>query len=291
MLISDNSHTIQQDCIGDQQVKATDGFSLLISIYKNESAEYFSLCLQSLCEQTLPPNEIVLVLDGPIEAELKKVIEHFNEKLNINMVGYTENKGLGFALNFGLERCQYELVARMDADDICLPERFEKQVAFMQANASVDICGGYAQNIDENGDEKSLRKMPTETSEITRLIWSCPIIHPSVMFRKSKILSIGNYDVNTPYRQDDYELWIRAVRAGLIIANIDEALIKYRVYNHSKNNLNVACNRFKIGFSAIKEFDDRFIAYMSLLFPIACLILPRKVVVWLKSKFDPRIVR
>ena len=291
MLTNDKLPMIAQGNTVKVSENKTKRFSLLISIYKNESVEYLGLCLQSLCEQTLQPDEIILVLDGEVGDDLKKVIEHFSEKLNINMIGYPENKGLGFALNFGLKHCQYELVARMDADDICLPDRFEKQIAFMQVNSHVDICGGYAQNIDEKGCEKLLRKVPTDSSEITRLIWSCPIIHPSVMFKRSKILAIGNYDANVPYRQDDYELWIRAVRAGLSIMNLDEPLIKYRVYNRSKNNLKVAYHRFRIGFPAIKEFDDRFKAYLSLFFPIIRLVLPRKVTLWLKRKYDPRIVK
>jgi len=231
------------------------------------------------------------VLDGIIGDNLEKVIGHFSESLNINTVGYDENKGLSFALNLGLKQCCYELVARIDADDICLPYRFEKQIDFMKTHSNVDICGSYAQNIDEKGSEKLLRVVPTAPSEIKRLIWSCPIIHPSVMFKKSKILAIGNYDINTPYRQEDYELWIRAVRAGLTIVNLDEPLIKYRIYNRSKNNLKVACNRFKIGLSAVKEFDDSFIAYLSLFFPIVRLMLPRKVIVWLNKKYDPRAVK
>jgi len=266
-------------------------FSVLISIYKKESPDYLKKCFDSLIDQTLKAAEIVLVFDGEISNELETVVTGYMGRLPIIKISYTINQGLGYALNLGLKKCKFNLVARMDADDICLPERFEKQVAFMQANASVDICGGYAQNIDENGCEQSLRKVPIEKSEITRLIWSCPVVHPSVMFKKSKILAIGNYDAKIPYRQDDYELWIRAVRAGLTIANIDEPLIKYRVYNHSKNNLNVAYNRFKIGFSAIKEFDDRFKAYLSLFFPIVRLVLPKKMTIWLKSKYDPRIIK
>src|SRR5690554_5001347 len=112
-------------------------FTVLMSVYAKEQPDYFNQAFLSIWDQqTLKPDQIVLVKDGPLTAELDAEIQRWQEKLGkvLSVVELPENVGLGAALNEGLKACKYELVARMDTDDISLPARFEEQVAFMQTH-------------------------------------------------------------------------------------------------------------------------------------------------------------
>lgn len=106
-------------------------FSVLMSIYAKESPEFFSQALDSLAEQTVPADEIVIVKDGTVSSELESVLAQYAAKLPLKVVGYEQNRGLGYALAFGLQHCRYDWVARMDSDDIADKFRFEKQINFI----------------------------------------------------------------------------------------------------------------------------------------------------------------
>lgn len=267
--------------------------SVLMSLYAKERADFLNLALESLSAQTLMANEVVLVFDGPVSEQLASVVAYWKSSLNIIIVCLPENVGLSAALNLGLLECNNELVARFDTDDICLPSRLEFQVSFMIDNPCVDICGGNAVFIDSNGVEYSERCVPTEHQEIKRIIWSCPMIHPSVMFRKSRILSIGSYSSTAPHRQDDYDLWIRAIDSGLQFHNLSEYLIQYR-YNEDdfkKNSLAVGWNRFKIGVKPWFKYDRRLSSLCGLIYPMVRASLPKSAAVRLNrfvKIYDPR---
>jgi glycosyltransferase involved in cell wall biosynthesis len=116
-------------------------FSVLMSIYYKEKASNLDQCLESLANQTLPADEIVIVKDGLLNDDLNQVLELWIDKLPLKIVGYNENKGLAHALNYGLQYCLYELVARMDSDDICMTDRFEKQIDFIQKHNEIALVG------------------------------------------------------------------------------------------------------------------------------------------------------
>ncbi|MFT7009305.1 MAG: glycosyltransferase involved in cell wall biosynthesis [Colwellia sp.] len=264
-------------------------FSVLLSLYSKESPVYFDLSLDSISKQKLLPDEVVIILDGPITADLNKVIYSWVDILNIKIYSLDINVGLSAALNYGLSKCKFELVARMDTDDICLPDRFLKQVDLMSNNPSIDICGSWANDIDEYGTFLRLRTVPCDNRTIIRLIWSCPIIHPSVIFRKSKIERIGSYNVDAPLRQDDYELWLRAASNGLVFSNIPEALINYRypISYYGKNTIRVGLNRFKLGVPYVWKYDRRFFSVIAIFYPIVRPLIPI-FIINIISKFDPR---
>ncbi|MCK6263240.1 glycosyltransferase [Vibrio sp. ZSDE26] len=271
----------------------TSKLSVLISLYDGEIADYFSLAMESLVVQTLPAEEVVLVIDGPVRLELENAIIYWSDKLPLKLVRLNVNQGLARALNIGLKHCTHDLVARMDTDDLSHSYRFKQQVEFMTNHCDVDICGAYCDVISESGDKYDKLTVPTEHDEIKRLIWSCPMIHPSVMFKKEKILKIGGYSETAPRRQDDYELWIRAVSSGLVFANISMELISYRLARSSKtkNSLDVAWNRAKIGFSAVNSYDRRVFAYLALCYPMFRAIIPNvifNIIRPLINLFDPR---
>mgnify|MGYP001222320532 CR=1 FL=1 len=116
-------------------------FSCLMSCYHKDPVSLLRESMDSICSQTLKPDELVLVEDGELTQGHYILINEYRARLNIYSVKIPQNKGLGNALSVGLNYCKYDLVARMDADDVCLPTRFEKQIDFMQSNPKVDILG------------------------------------------------------------------------------------------------------------------------------------------------------
>ncbi|PKH60649.1 glycosyl transferase family 2 [Shewanella sp. Choline-02u-19] len=268
-------------------------FSVLISLYHAEKSNHLNLCLTSLYEQKLRADEVVLVLDGEVSFELHQVINDWAELLNIKVFPLQHNVGLSKALNYGLSFCNYDLVARMDTDDISTYYRFEEQVKFMTLNENVDIVGTFSEDISESGKILGLRKVPISHDDILKNIWACPIIHPSVMFRKAKILEIGSYSETAPHRQDDYELWIRAANNNAVFANIPKTLIQYRIPDNAykKNTVMVGINRARIGFKAVCKYDPRLLAFLGLLYPLIRAMLPQFLqvkLVAIASKLDPR---
>jgi glycosyltransferase involved in cell wall biosynthesis len=207
-------------------------FSVLLSVYKKEKPEYLKRALESIyTEQTLKPTEIVLVEDGKLTDELDEVILDFQKKVGdvLKIVKIERNQGLANALNVGLEYCSYSLVARMDTDDISLPQRFEKQVAYMQKNPNISVCGSFIGEFDDTGEEiKQIVKLPVTHEETLRFVQlRTPIAHPVAMLRKSDIYAVGGYPP-FPIGQD-IALWSVLLARGYKLANIPEVLLKIRV--------------------------------------------------------------
>ena len=172
-------------------------FSVLMSVYKKENAEYFKQAMDSVINQTLAPEQIVLVRDGEVPELLQQTIDEYLEKFPelFTYVPLEQNGGLGNALNFGLNYCRNELVARMDTDDICVPDRFEKQVAFFKENPEIDIVGGniaeFSESIEKIIDYRVVPKTQDEISK--RIKTRSPLNHVTVMFKKTAVLNAGNY--------------------------------------------------------------------------------------------------
>lgn len=204
-------------------------FSVLMSLYIKEKPQYLVECFQSLIAQTVQPSEIVIVFDGKITDELEHVVQTFAEKLPLVIIRLPENRGLGKALNEGLTHCRHEWVFRMDTDDICIPERFEKQVKFIEQNPDIVIFGGQIAEFGQDiHDILSYRKVPTSHQEIVKFTQKrCPFNHMTVAYRKSDILACGGYQ-NV---QEDYYLWIKLMGADKASANLPDILVYARVGN------------------------------------------------------------
>ncbi|MCM1140284.1 MAG: glycosyltransferase [Muribaculum sp.] len=118
-------------------------FSVVMSVYRNDKPEFVRRAVESVTsEQTFKPDEVVLVVDGPVPDDLAALLREFGQSPVFNIIWLPENKGLGNALRVGVEAAKYEIIARMDSDDISVPERFEKQIAYMQAHPECDLLGG-----------------------------------------------------------------------------------------------------------------------------------------------------
>ena len=203
-------------------------FSVLMSLYIKENPQYLRECFESLVAQTHPADEIVLVFDGAVTPELEAVVSEFETKLPLNLVKLPKNLGLGKALNEGLKHCSHDWVFRMDTDDICLPERFEKELEFIQQHPNVVLCSGH---IAEFSDDKTIitsyRKVPIGNTAIKK---SClkrnPFNHVAVAFCKNIIEEVGGYQHHLFL--EDYNLWLRVIAKGYEVGNLDETLVLVR---------------------------------------------------------------
>lgn len=202
-------------------------FSLLISIYFKENASFLKEALDSVFYQTVLPTEVVLVKDGPLTPELDSVINTYKKTYSsLKIVNLSQNKGLGYALNEGLKFCTSEWVARMDADDICFPNRFEKQVEIIEKYPDLSfISSSIAEFVNSPDEVVSYRNLPEFHDEIyTYAKTRCPLNHPTVMYRKQAALDCGGYR-EFP---EDYHLWVRALMKGYKFYNIQEPLLYFR---------------------------------------------------------------
>lgn len=209
-------------------------FSVLMSVYTKDNPDYLLQALNSLTEQTLKPKELVLVIDGPIPLTLQTVIEQWTETqiFQIKQVKLEKNQGLGLALAQGLEQCSYQLIARMDSDDICLNNRFERQYAYMQKHPEISVLGGFIAEFETSPDEiQSLRKVPLTQAQITSAAkYMSPMNHVAVMFKKDAVLAAGNYQHCLFF--EDYDLWVRMLMQGAQMANLDDVLVYVRTGAH-----------------------------------------------------------
>lgn len=204
-------------------------FSVLLSLYHKESPTFLSLSLDSVLHQTLLPDEVVLVKDGPLTAELDAIVSDYATRHPIlKVVPLPQNQGLGKALNEGLKHCSYDLVARMDTDDIAKPDRFEKQMKVFAEHPELDLVGAWIDEFEGTPQHVlSVRKVPETSKEIREYCQKrCPVNHPVVMFRKSAVQAAGGYQHFPLF--EDYYLWVRMLKNGAKFYNIQESLLYFR---------------------------------------------------------------
>lgn len=201
-----------------------------MSVYRKEKAEYLKLALDSVINQTLTPDEIVLVQDGKLTEKLYAVIEEYKQKYPVIFKTYAlkQNQGLGKALNYGMEKCSNELIARMDTDDIAEPNRFKLQVQEFIKDKELALCGGQiAEFADSPNEITGYRNVPLTQDKILKFCKKRnPFNHVTVMFKKQAVQNVGDYQ-HMPYFED-YWLWARMLKTGYKAKNIDNMLVKVR---------------------------------------------------------------
>lgn len=206
-------------------------FSVLMSVYFKDNPVYLEQSLRSIwTDQYVKPTEIVLVKDGKLNSELEQIITRWQNKLDSKfiVVELSQNLGLGKALNEGLKYCHYDWTFRMDADDICLPERFEKQVAFIQANPDVALFSTQVEEFDETmSNSLGVKRIPMTCKEIyASALLRNPFNHMAVAYKKSVIENVGGY--NHHLYMEDYNLWLRVIAQRYQVYNLPEILVKVR---------------------------------------------------------------
>jgi len=203
-------------------------FSVCMCVYGKDNPQWFATAVESILNQTVPPSEVVLVVDGPVPEALNNVIEAYEAMPLFHIHRIPENQGHGNARRTALTLCSNELVALMDADDISLPYRFEKQLMkFCQADA--DIVGGMiTEFVDAPDNLVAKRLVPTDHGTVCEYMKKrCPMNQVTVMFRKSSVEAAGGY--LDWYSNEDYYLWLRMMQAGMRFANVPDVLVNVRV--------------------------------------------------------------
>ncbi|RQW70915.1 glycosyltransferase [Halomonas sp. YLB-10] len=202
-----------------------------MSVYYKENPDYLHSSLRSVWDdQELKPDQIVIVKDGPLTSPLNDVLGEWEERLGeslFTVLAIERNVGLAEALNKGIEVCRYDLIARMDTDDISLPTRFLKQINFMEKAQNVDVSSCF---IEERGEDLKdvygIREIPVGHEEILNFSRKrSPINHPASVFRKSSVVESGGYPDKYP---EDYALWVRMLFLGYRFANFPEVLLMMR---------------------------------------------------------------
>ena len=205
-------------------------FSVLMSVYKKERPDFLRQALDSVFSQTVRAAQVVLVEDGPLTPELDSVVEDYCSKYpELDAVPLTENRGLGLALAEGMLHCKYELVARMDSDDIARQDRFEKQLAVFEENPTLDVCGSHMLEFEDDVNNiVTKRRVPLTDAEIKQYQRRRDgLNHVTVMFKKSSVLNAGNYQ-HCPLMEDTL-LWVNMFKNGATAMNIDDYLVNVRI--------------------------------------------------------------
>ena len=247
-------------------MEASQKYSVLMSLYVKEKPEYLRLAIDSMLSQTICPDEIIIVEDGPLTDALYAVLDEYKTKFPqiIRTVRNEKNLGLGLALNIGLKECRNELVARMDTDDISKPDRCEKQLFVLAKIPELAIVGSFVDEFSENPEKiVSTRAVPVAHDEIYKFAKRRSAFnHPSVMYRKSKVLEFNGYaDLR---RNQDVDLFGRMLFNGCKAQNVPESLLLFRCNNdlakrrksweNTKSYINTIGNFRKMGYSGLRDY-------------------------------------
>lgn len=266
-------------------------YSVLMSLYIKEKPNYLRAAVDSMIGQTVMPDEIVIVKDGPLTEELEAVLSEYKTAHPelFNIVASENNIGLGRALNLGLENCRNELVARMDTDDIAKPHRCEKQLAEFSANPELSLLGSSVDEFHDTPDKVvSRRVVPTEHKDIYEFAKRRSAFnHPAVMYKKSKVLSVGGY--SDLRRNQDVDLFGRMLYSGCIAGNIEESLLYFRSndalakrrrsWENTKSYISTIKKLWKMGYSSFFDYAVVAVAQTGMF------LMPVKVQHWVYKTF------
>jgi len=233
--------------------------SVVMSVYMRDDSIHLAMAIESLIKQTFIPDEIIIVGDGLLTADLYKVIKKYqdNHKI-IKFISYEENKGPAFAWDLGIKESNNEWIARMDADDICEESRFETQLSYISDHPDLEIIGGYIKEFENDPNEVvGERKVPISPKKIYSFAkFRCPFNHVTVIFKKTSYEKAGGYKQITGFV--DYYLWARMLNNNVSVSNIPEYLVRVRVgndmigrrsgYQYAKNECLLFIKMYKMRF-------------------------------------------
>ena len=259
----------------------------LMSVYHGTDPNELAFCLDSIFKQSQPPQQLVVVFDGPVGVAVQRTIGKHGKKISV--VKIKDNSGLGPALNAGLDACHHPLVARFDSDDWFPRERLEMQLKHFQAHPEISILGGQIAEFEKTpGDIHSIRKVPLAVRADAFTLRRNPINHMTVMFRRDAILEIGGYK-DLSY-MEDYELWLRAMERGLEIANLPDIMAHARIgsgLHGRRRGLAYIKSEFAIFLSKSKLFGHRWLPLLmlSLMARVLARLLPTTALKAVYRKF------
>lgn len=228
--------------------------SVILPVYKNDRKDYVELAINSILNQTYQNIEVNVGVDGPIGKDLADLLKNYADHDKVNIHWYEKNRGLAEVLNDLLEdsfKKGYEFVARMDADDISMPDRFKIQMDYLLKHPEIDVVGGALEEIDENGDSRGKKIIYPESNEECRTFFARrnPHAHPAVLFKKS-FFDKAECSYRSEYRQNqDTMLWLDGMKNGTIHANVPEVILKFRftdsLFKKRRNGWQFAKRQFK----------------------------------------------
>ncbi|MBU1667540.1 glycosyltransferase [bacterium] len=238
--------------------------SVVMPVYNAEN--YLDEAIQSILNQTYKDFEFIIINDGSTDKSLEIIEKYKNIDIRITLIN-RENRGLIASLNEGVEKAEGKYIARMDADDISLPERFEKQIELMEKD-TLDICGCHYFMINENNEYIDTALVPLKhASFMNYLSITTPFAHPSVMIRRNFIIKNNLYYGNTKYKSaEDYALWIEFWNGDAKLGNVNEFLFKYRDFGESlskKNKKGISNDKRKISKNFIINNKNQILNYLN----------------------------
>lgn len=205
----------------------SQNYSVLMSIYAKVKACELIRSINSMLQQTVPPSEIVIVKDGVVSGEVLEVLDGYGKEYGglFKVIGYEQGRGLWYALDYGIQACSFDLIARMDSDDYSLPERIEKELDAFEVDPSLDCVG--TRVVEFEGDIEnpvSLVELPSEHDDILRFgRLRCPYRHPTLLYRKEAVIAAGGYQ-EMPFFED-FDLFLRMAKNGARFRNIEAPLV------------------------------------------------------------------
>lgn len=243
-----------------------ENYSILMSVYYKEEPEHLTACIQSMMDQTVVTNDFVIVCDGPLTPALDAVLETFDNRYPgvFQIIRLPENVGIGAAANIGLQYCKNELIAKMDADDIAMPYRCEKQLELFEDDPLLTVSGGFIEEFSEDPEKPfSIRAVPTDNEAIRQFARRRqPFNNMTVMYRRSAVQAVGGY--RALRRNEDYDLYIRLLHSGYLASNLSDILVKVRVDEGAMNRrasfstlqgcVSSRGYAVKIGFASVWDF-------------------------------------
>lgn len=265
--------------------------SVLMSVYNAE--KYLSASIDSILNQTYEDFEFIIINDCSSDHSMQILRSYQSKDRRIVILDNAQNIGLTKSLNKGLTIARGEYIARMDADDISAQDRFEKQVAFLDANPDYSFVSCIGRYIDEDGKQEQLRLFPETNEEIYAMMHKVDcVMHPGVMFRREDISQIGNYCEDFRVVQD-YDLWFRGMAAGYKFYNIQEPLVLFR-RNDSYNTRKSKSYRmvdYQVRKKGYRINKMPMYKRIYLVVPLALAYIPPRVMdklFYVLKKFDPR---
>tara|TARA_B100000963_G_scaffold152543_1_gene132884 strand:+ start:736 stop:1572 length:837 start_codon:yes stop_codon:yes gene_type:complete len=267
--------------------KKSKNFSVVMPLYFKENHEYFAKSLQSLIDQTLQPSEIIIILDGQIGDDLKKVIDRYKNNEIIKIIKLEKNHGIGYARRVGIENCSTNIFAVMDSDDICNIRRFELQYNKI-IEGEFDVIGGYIEEFDEEvGDLSMIRKLPLRNEDIYKYgKWRMPVNNVTLMFTREVYEMVGGYpDLRSG---EDWHLVAKWLANKVKFCNLDEVLVyvrggkdmikRRRTFNFQFHQLKVFPYMYKL------KYIGFFHLFANVLIRLILIIMPTLVTTFLYKK-------
>lgn len=228
--------------------------SVIMPVYNCQ--KYLKDSIESVLDQSYRNFEFIIINDGSTDNSIK-IINSFNDD-RIKLISNVKNSGIVYSLNRGINLSSGDFIARMDADDICVKDRFACQLDFLFQNKDIGLCSGHIIKIDSYGDNLGEVKFPISDQDCNMMfLFGNPIVHPAAMYRKDLVLKVGGYSVGSE-PAEDLDLWLK-IAAKTKISNLNKVLLKYRVHeqNYSlvkRNNYREKLNTIFDKFDVINKF-------------------------------------